>query len=81
MPPMAQAWHTHLYSMPECMSCVQLPQRFPVGHPIALYNLGGHYFAGKGVEQSFEQAAEYYERAAAVGFTPAQVRTTELSLH
>ena len=25
---------------------------------IALYNLGGHYFAGKGVEQSFEKASE-----------------------
>ena len=25
-------------------------------HPIALYNL---YFSGKGVEQSFEKAAEY----------------------
>ena len=67
--------------MPICFTCVHLPQQFSPGHPIALYNLGGHYFAGKGVEQSFEKAAGYYKRAAAVGFTPAQVRTTDFSLH
>ena len=41
-----------------CNSCVHLPQQFPQGHPISLYDLGGHYFAGKGVEQSFEKAAK-----------------------
>lgn len=46
---------------------------FPIGHPIALYNMGGHYFAGKGVEQSFDKAAEYFQLAADVGFAPAQV--------
>ncbi len=43
------------------------------GHPIALYNLGGHYFAGKGVEQSFEKASESFQQAANIGFAPAQV--------
>ena len=44
-----------------------------VGNPVALYNVGGHYFAGKGVELSFEKAADYYRRAAKLAFTPAQV--------
>ena len=43
------------------------------GNPVALYNVGGHYFAGKGVEHSFEKAAENYEKAAVLGFPPAQV--------
>ena len=40
---------------------------------MALYNVGGHYFAGKGVELSFEKAAEYYRKAAKLAFAPAQV--------
>ncbi len=41
------------------------------GHPcIALYNLGGYYFAGKGVEQSFENASECFQQAADIGFAP-----------
>ena len=40
---------------------------------MALYNIGGHYFSGKGVELSFTKAAEYYHKAAAQGFAPAQV--------
>ena len=41
---------------------------------MALYNVGSHYFSGKGVDHSFEKAAEYYEKAAILGFPPAQVR-------
>ena len=37
--------------------------------------MGGHYFAGKGVELSFKKAAEYYQQAADLGFAPAQVDT------
>ena len=44
-----------------------------LGIAMALYNVGGHYFAGKGVELSFEKAAEYYKKAADQGFPPAQV--------
>lgn len=40
---------------------------------MALYNVGTHYFAGKGVELSFEKAAEYFEKAAILQFPPAQV--------
>ena len=40
---------------------------------MALYNVGGHYFAGKGVGLNFEKAAEYYQEAAKLGFAPAQV--------
>lgn len=35
--------------------------------------MGGHYFAGKGVELSFKKAADYYQQAADMGFAPAQV--------
>ena len=54
-----------------CVCC------FPhtVGVPVAVFNVGGHYFAGKGVHQSFEEAAKYYQKAADLGFTPAQVCT------
>ena len=43
------------------------------GLPVALYNVGGHYFAGKGVELSFQKAADYYQQSADKGFAPAQV--------
>ena len=46
---------------------------FPTDNPIALYNVGTHYFAGKGVELSFEKAAEYFEKAAILQFPLAQV--------
>ena len=53
-----------------------------LGLPVALYNVGGHYFAGKGVELSFKKAADYYQKAADMGFAPAQVNTvvSELTL-
>ena len=54
--------------------CVCVCTLLHTGLPIALYNVGGHYFAGKGVEHSFKKAAEYYQQAADQGFTPAQVR-------
>ena len=42
--------------------------------------MGGHYFAGKGVEHSFKKAAEYYQQAADMGFAPAQVNTVHADL-
>jgi TPR repeat protein len=38
-----------------------------------LYNTGTQYFAGKGVEISMVKAAEYFEKAADLGFELAQV--------
>ena len=46
---------------------------FRADNPVALYNVATHYFAGKGVELSFEKAAEYFEKAAILQFPPAQV--------
>ena len=46
---------------------------FLADNPVALYNVGAQYFAGKGVELSFERAAEYFEKAAILQFPPAQV--------
>jgi TPR repeat protein len=51
------------------------------GLPVALYNVGGHYFAGKGVELSFKKAVEYYQQAADMGFAPAQVPTLFICQH
>lgn len=44
-----------------------------LGNPVALYNVGAHYFSGKGVGLSFKKAAEYFEKASILGFPPAQV--------
>ena len=41
---------------------------------MALYNVATHYFSGLGVPQNMEKAKEYYEKAAILGFYPAQVR-------
>ena len=46
---------------------------FVVDNPVAVYNVGTHYFSGYGVAQNLEKAREYYERASALGFAPAQV--------
>lgn len=39
-----------------------------------MYNVGTQYFAGKGVDLNMEKAAEYFEKAANLGFELAQVR-------
>jgi TPR repeat protein len=43
------------------------------GLPIASFNLGTHYFLGKGVEQNFEKARDCFEAAARQGFAQAAV--------
>jgi len=43
------------------------------GNPLALYNVATHYFTGQGVQQDLQKAREYYEKAAMLGFSPAQV--------
>lgn len=40
---------------------------------LGIYNAAVMFFAGKGVEHSFEKAAEYFQKAADRGFTAAQV--------
>lgn len=37
------------------------------------YNVGVQYFSGKGVEQDYTKAVEFFEKAANQGFAPAQV--------
>lgn len=45
------------------------------GNPVALYNVGVYYFSRKGgVELDLAKAAEYFSKAAQLGFAPAQVR-------
>ena len=61
-----------------CMSWSAFAPHPSPGLAVALYNVGGHYFAGKGVELSFHKAAEYYQIAANKGFAPAQVRKTSM---
>ena len=43
------------------------------GLPIAMFNLGTHYFLGKGVAQSFEKACQCFRDAATNGFPQAAV--------
>ena len=42
---------------------------------MGLYNTGVHYFSGKGVPVDFSKAAEYFTKAAYIGFDLAQVST------
>ena len=46
-----------------------------VGIVAGVHNVATHYFAGKGVQHSFEKAAEYFQKASDIGFAPAQVNT------
>lgn len=43
------------------------------GLPAAQYNVGVHYFAGKGVTLDMTKAAEWFQAAAEQGFDLAQV--------
>ena len=43
------------------------------GYIPGLYNVGTHYFAGKGVEMDMKKAAECFQKAADQGFVLAQV--------
>lgn len=57
------------------MECVLLSAQFCFAdNPMALYNVATHYFSGLGVPQNLGKAKEYYEKAAILGFYPAQVR-------
>lgn len=42
-------------------------------NPLALHNVGAHYFSGQGVKQDMKKAVEFYEKASMLGFPPAQV--------
>ena len=46
---------------------------FCIGYTPAIYNIGTHYFAGKGVTFDMAKAAQYFQHAADKGFTLAQV--------
>lgn len=38
-----------------------------------MYNIGTHYFSGRGVELDMKKAAEFFKKAADLGFGLAQV--------
>ena len=62
--------------MQKCLfSAVDLRVLFclPLGHAPALYNMGTHYFSGRGAELDMKKAAEYFKKAADLGFGMAQV--------
>ena len=46
---------------------------FCIGYAPAIYNVGTHYFAGKGVTFDMAKAAQYFQHAADKGFTLALV--------
>lgn len=49
-----------------------------MNEPAALNTLGNLYKNGQGVEQSFEKAIEYYEKAADLGCTNALINLGDL---
>ena len=48
--------------------------------PQAAFNVGTHYFSGRGVEQDMGAAAKWFERAAAAGMTQAMVNLGNMHL-
>lgn len=50
------------------------------GMPQASFNVGTHYFSGRGVEQDMAKAALYFERAAEAGMTQAMVNLGNMQL-
>lgn len=50
------------------------------GMPQAAFNVGTHYFSGRGVEQDMGAAATWFERAAAAGMTQAMVNLGNMYL-
>lgn len=48
------------------------------GLPQAWYNLGTHYFSGRGVEQDLKQAAHFFTLAAEAGMVQAMVRGIQI---
>ena len=61
--------------MPLKSFCVYITDYAP-----GIYNIGTHYFAGKGVEPDMKKAAECFHKAADEGFVLAQVRWIHISL-
>lgn len=50
------------------------------GMPQAAFNVGTHYFSGRGVEQDMGEAAKWFERAAVAGMTQAMVNLGNMYL-
>lgn len=63
---------------PEAVGPLELRQAAADGDARAQFEIGAIYTEGRAVEQSYEEAAKWYERAAAQGFTPAQYRLGNL---
>jgi len=63
---------------PEAVGPLELRQAAADGDARAQFEIGAIYTEGRAVEQSYDDAAKWYERAAAQGFTPAQYRLGNL---
>ena len=44
-----------------------------LGHVPGIYNIGSHYFSGRGVDLDMKKAADFFKKAADLGFSMAQV--------
>ena len=63
---------------PEAIGPLELRQAAADGDARAQFEIGAIYTEGRAVEQSYDEAAKWYERSAAQGFTPAQYRLGNL---
>lgn len=63
---------------PEAIGPLELRQAAADGDARAQFEIAAIYTEGRAVEQSYAEAAKWYERSAAQGFTPAQYRLGNL---
>lgn len=63
---------------PEAIGPLELRQAAADGDARAQFEIAAIYTEGRAVEQSYVEAAKWYERSAAQGFTPAQYRLGNL---
>ena len=64
-----------LHKIPAFTEIIKCVLYSHLGLDVGLYNTGVHYFSGKGVPVDFSKAAEYFTKAAYIGFDLAQVST------
>jgi len=59
---------------PAAIGPVALRDASAAGDPLAIFEIGNRYAEGKGVKADMAEAARWYEKAAELGFAPAQYR-------